>query len=275
MKGRTKCPKCDHEFILDIPSNGEKHEVTCPKCEKKFTIKAKLQSKDSQDECFWEEHGEPRKTILSSIKPKTKKPKIAAILLAIIFVLGTSTAIFSEFFIESSMDITSELGFRGTVEIKIINEDNKTINDVTISIEGAENIKKTGNGTFTAKNVWLGIQEIEINSDKYQDVKKQILLIPFSDSKQKIKLTNQEGVKNIPFDSTGCLLIIMIFAIFALLGSIACIKRKHFDLACAGCIIGFLSFGFFFIGSILSIIAFILVYKSKDEFENGKKGKIF
>ena len=77
------------------------------------------------------------------------------------------------------------------------------------------------------------------------------------------------------FDTTGCTLILTIFSIFALAGTVACLKRKYFDVAIAGSLFGIFSFGFFFLGSIFSIIAFAIVMKSKEEFENGKKGKIF
>ena len=39
--GRTTCPKCKHEFVLDLPENSEKHEVICPKCENKYAVQIK------------------------------------------------------------------------------------------------------------------------------------------------------------------------------------------------------------------------------------------
>ena len=77
------------------------------------------------------------------------------------------------------------------------------------------------------------------------------------------------------FNNTGCTFILAIFSIFALVGTVACLKRKYIDVAIAGSLFGIFSFGFFFLGSIFSIIAFAIVMKSKEEFENGKKGKIF
>jgi hypothetical protein len=53
------------------------------------------------------------------------------------------------------------------------------------------------------------------------------------------------------------------------------LKRKHFDVAVAGSIISIFSFGFFLIGAIISIIAFIIIMKCKEEFDDGKKGKTF
>jgi len=52
-------------------------------------------------------------------------------------------------------------------------------------------------------------------------------------------------------------------------------KRNYFDIALIGCLVGVFTVGFFFIGSILSIIAFYLIYQSRDEFVDEKKGKSF
>jgi len=38
MKGRTTCPKCKHEFVLDVPDDSENCEIVCPNCGDKFTI---------------------------------------------------------------------------------------------------------------------------------------------------------------------------------------------------------------------------------------------
>jgi uncharacterized protein YbaR (Trm112 family) len=196
MKGRTTCPKCKNEFILDLPQDEKEHEVVCPKCNNKYKIQAKCTSPLSDKECSWEEHGEPRKTVLSSIKPKTNRPMIAAIILIAVFGLGITTAILSETFIDLSVDLARDIG---------------------------------------------------------------------------INIENELG----GFNNSICTLLIIIFSFFALLGAVACYKRQYLDIAMAGSVIGFFSFGFFFIGSILCIIAFILVIKSKEEFKNGKKGRIF
>ena len=230
---------------------------------------------ESEDGCFWEEHGEPRKTILSSIKPKTDKPKIAAIILVCVFALGITTAAFSEVFIESSLGVGSTLGMTGTVEIHVTNQSNKSIGNINVTIEGVDNVKKTGNGSYLAENVEVGIKEITIISPEYSNLTQEILVTPFFTSYHKIKMEKGTGNKKNNFDTTGCSIILMIFSVFALLGAVASLKRKHFDVAVAGSIISIFSFGFFMIGSILSIIAFVIVWKSKEEFEDGKKGKVF
>ncbi|RLI63161.1 MAG: hypothetical protein DRO67_06160, partial [Candidatus Asgardarchaeum californiense] len=94
MKGRTICPKCNHEFIIDVPDDSETYETKCPKCSHSFTINCKKIDKSKSIECGWEEHGEPRKTILSSLKPHTTKPIIASFLLLTSCVLGIFTAVF-------------------------------------------------------------------------------------------------------------------------------------------------------------------------------------
>jgi len=275
MKGRTKCPECKQEFVLDIPDDGKKHEAVCPNCEKKFIIRTKCSPKESEDECYWEEYGEPRKTILSSVKTKTNKPKIAAIILVCVFALGLITAAYSNIFIETSLDVASSLGMTGTVEIHVTNQTNKSIENIQVKIEGVDGIKKTGNGSYFAENIELGIREITITSLEYGNLTQEILVTPFFKSSHKIKM--KKGVDNVKnyFDTTSCSIILMIFSVFALIGAVASLKREHFDVAVAGSIVSIFSFGFFMIGSILSIIAFIIVFKSKEEFENGKKGKVF
>jgi len=275
MKGRTKCPECKQEFVLDIPTDGKRHEAVCPNCEKKFIIRTKCSPKESEDGCYWEEHGEPRKTILSSIKPKTNKPKIAVIILVCVFALGLITAAYSDMFIESSLDVASSFGMTGTVEIHVINQTNKSIENIQVKIEGVNDIKKTGNGSYFAENIELGFREITITSSEYINLTQEILVIPFFKSSHNIKMKKGAGYDKNYFDNTSCSIILMIFSVFALFGAVASLKREHFDVAIAGCIISIFSFGFFMIGSILSVIAFVIVFKSKEEFENGKKGKVF
>ena len=87
MKGKTTCPQCNHEFIMDVPDDSDTHTIECPQCNHLFVIKRTCQ-KEPDDECGWEEHGEPRKTILSSMKKKTNKPIIASFLLLATGILG-------------------------------------------------------------------------------------------------------------------------------------------------------------------------------------------
>jgi len=95
MKGRTICPQCNHEFIMDVPDTSKTCEISCPKCNHKFAIRPNsAKPSRATEEYGWEEHGEPRKTILSSLKPRTTKPMIASFLLLASGILGIFTAVF-------------------------------------------------------------------------------------------------------------------------------------------------------------------------------------
>jgi len=276
MKGRTTCPKCKKEFVLDIPDNTDKQEVTCPNCSNNFTIKTTNSSDlNNEEECCWEEHGEPRKTILSSIKPKTNRPMIAAFLLAFVFIFGVSTAIFSEAFIETSLSTFSNAGVNGNLELQVIGQSNETLQNVSISIDDTFYGKTNINGVYSTCNISLGFKTLEISYTDYKIQTREILVYPFTTSSYEIKINEGIGEENISYDTIGCTLIIAIFSVFALLGAISSFNRRNLDVAIVGSIIGIFSFGFFLIGAIVSIVALIIILISRDEFENGKKGKIF
>jgi len=192
MKGKTTCPKCKHEFVMDVPDNSEKHDIECPKCSHSFIIKRTCKD-ESDDECWWEEHGEPRKTILSSIKQKTNKPTIASFLLLTTGVLGVFTAV-----------IYNSGGVQFIPELDFINS----------------------------------------------------------------------SLSLLSFDKFALSLSLVIFSIIALVGSITVFKRRYFVFTAICAFIGIFSIGLF-VGLVLSIVALELIIVSRDEFENGTKGKVF
>ena len=190
MKGKTTCPKCKHEFVMDVPDNTEKHVIDCPKCSHSFIIK---RTPESDDERGWEEYGEPRKTILSSIKKKTNRPMIASFLLLATGVLGIFTAV----------------------------------------VYGSSDEMIIPNLEFITSSLSL-----------------------FS------------------FDKLILSIIIVIFSIFALAGSITVFKRRYFVFTAICAFLGIFSIGLF-VGLLLAIVALGLIIVSRDEFENGTKGKVF
>ena len=193
MKGRTTCPKCKHEFVMDTPDNSETCEISCPKCNSKFTIRQTPSDHSKTiDECGWEEHGEPRKTVLSSLKSYTNKPMIASFLLLTSCVLGIFTAVF------------------------IVSSDH--------------------------------------------------LIIPYLDLDLTF-LTNLLG-------NIGVSIVIIIFSVFAFIGFTAAFKRRYLNAATICAFLGIFSIGFF-VGLVLSIVALALIMLSREEFENGTKGKVF
>ena len=274
-KGRTICPRCKKEIILDIPDKVKKFEVVCPNCDNRFLIQAKSENINSNDECLWIEHGEPRKTILSGRRPKTKKPKIAGILLICVLIIGSITALFSETFIVTSLSIASYTGITGSVKIKVIDISNNSIENATININGVKGYTNK-DGIFNIDKIKLGIQTIEISKRDYKNQTIKKLVTPIFNFETIITLREGEGhEEKEEFDSLACSMILIIFLVFTVLAALASLKRKHLDIALFGSFISIFTIGFFFIGSIISIIAFVIIYKSMEEFENGKKGKIF
>ena len=274
LKGNITCPKCNHKYQLELDKGQEKYSVQCPKCNHKFNLKIKC--KDTKiEECVWQEHGEPRKTVLSSLKPKSNKPNIAAVILVIVFAIGISTAVFSELFISSTLDAISYGGVTGSVEFEIIDFENNSIENATIYLN-KKLISENSKGVYEENNIDLGIQKITISKEGYKTKTTEIIVIPFFESKSTYILEKGIGIsKKEEFDSFGCSLILGIFSIFSLFAIISCTKREHLDVAIAGTLLSAFSFGFFFIGLFLSIIAFIFIWKSRDEFKNGDKGRIF
>ncbi len=275
MKGRTICPKCKKEFVLDLPDENKTHNATCPECKNEFSIKVKCENKGGSKQCSWEEHGEPRKTILSSIKPRSNKPLIAVLLLVCVFSIGLSTAVFSDVFIGTTFNTASAMGLKGNINVYVTDQSNLSLENVNVVLSD-KTFESRGNGTYILENATLGLQTIQITKQGYNKQEIELLVTPFFSSDINIKM--QQGTTEneiIKFNTLGCLSIVIIFSVFAILAVIACVKRQHFDLAVVGSFLAIFSFGFFLIGSILSIIAFVLIFYSRDEFENGKKGKIF
>lgn len=77
------------------------------------------------------------------------------------------------------------------------------------------------------------------------------------------------------FDFFVIEVLTFIFSIFALIGALFCFKRKKFYIALVCSILGIFSLDIFFITSIISVVALLLLLKSKDEFADYEKGKIF
>ena len=66
-----------------------------------------------------------------------------------------------------------------------------------------------------------------------------------------------------------CAIIVMIFALLALLGGVMAITGKSFGLAILGAVFAMFTLGPIFLGSLLGLVALILLALSKDEFGGG------
>lgn len=192
MKVQTKCPQCDDQFITEVPEELETFDVTCPSCEKFFRIRRGCEAELGDVDCVWEEHGEPRKTVLSSLKPFTNRPRIASFLLLTTFILGVFTGV-----IVYTTDIT--------------------------------------------RLIFIG-QGLQILVDT--------------------------------FTLFGLFSMVLIFSLFAFIGFLLAWKRIHYRVAFICAVLGIVSIGFF-LGSILSFLALILIIIAREEFENGHQGRIF
>ena len=90
-------------------------------------------------------------------------------------------------------------------------------------------------------------------------------------------ITSQLGLfKSLFSDFNNVILsvLIIICSLFAFIGSFFSFRRKYIRFTMICSIISIFSIGLFF-GTVFSVITLILLFLSRDEFENASKGKIF
>jgi len=285
MKGKTTCPKCKTTFVLDMPDDAsDTYEATCPKCDHKFKLKIVKKDKDY----IWEEAGEPRKAVLSSIKERTNRPMIAGILLIIVFISAiiTSSSLLitiepmktNEEFLNNIFASLGKIAIEGRI---LDNSTKQPIKNVTISIVGTNISTFSENGSFELKNIPLGYRTFNISANGYKTLHAKIFLLKNLFAGEKIKQdfylnkgsgveeTEEAGLLNLLVKSWYiCSILIIIFAILALLGAIACFLRKYLIVAILGSIFGLFTFGIIFIGPVCSLIALIIILLSREEFKN-------
>lgn len=291
MKGRITCPSCGQQFIKETAKNTSTLSVHCPHCNHQFIVKVPSTSLESGEpcssddesiDCSWEEYGEPRKTILSSMKPRTSKPMLATVLLILVVLMGVSSAILPDAFIDGSLDILAVSGVSGQVRISIVNESG--VPQIDYRIVGNNGINGTTNasGVYTSNQISVGKWMINIYSSStntsQEHMQTSIIVFPFNVASYQLTVdTNQEPITLVNSDTSliWCSVILVILSSIVLIGAISIWRRKNFDVALVGSLVGIFIIGFFFIASILSIIAVIILLKSREEFDDGKKGKSF
>lgn len=259
------CPKCDHRFVAKT-SQCKRLDVS------------KDSPVDVEADCFWEEHGEPRKTILSSIKPRTDKPMIASILLIIVVCIGVSSALMPTIFLQGPTAIASLAGVNGELTIVLDNTSVINPNDITLRINQNEDVFIRDGDSFFASSLELGKHDILITHQLNNETTiKQVFIFPFNLSTYRIKITNADPleIKDSTVELGWLTSILIILSMVTLIGAVMCWKRRHSDVAFIGSIVGIFTIGFYFSGVVLSVIAFLLILKSREEFDDGKKGKSF
>jgi hypothetical protein len=139
------------------------------------------------------------------------------------------------------------------------------------------------NNSFTGSSLQLGehVLTIAINkenvSSESEMVEKNIFVFPSDLSFYTIEITDTDPLT---LQDTSAELgwlsgIVLILSSISFIGAITSWKRKYSDVTLIACLVGIFSIGIYFSGIILGIIAFWLILRSQDEFDDGKKGKSF
>ena len=290
MKGRITCPKCGQNIIAEMNREVSSFRLECPICHHRFTAKTSQvdvsnvspdSPVDVESDCYWEEHGEPRKTILSSIKPRTDKPMIASLLLIGVVLIALASAFSPTLFLQAPVSVASFTGVEGDLTVFVDNTSDFSINNMTLSID-QDNVTFTRtNDSFVASSLSLGEHELTVHEQNTNDTggmtTKNVYILPFDLSTYTLKITdtNPLTLENSTVELGWLSGILSILSVVTLIGAIMCWRRRFSDVALFGAIVGVFSVGLFFTGLVLSIISIWLILKSRDEFDDGKKGKSF
>jgi len=266
MKGKTKCPYCGKYVIIEVPDGATGLQtITCPNCGMK--IKVNVEEHETPNLPSPIENESPIHPTIRKIKPSSK-PMLAGVLLLTVFLLGI---------VMGGIVLTHENVLShgsGDYAGKIIDNNGHALKGVIVTIE-KENISVTSddNGEFFFENVSAGKHTIDLKKEGYVNIRAGIFVLPIkSPIKPKFVMKKGEGTENekglilraidaLPVISTT----IIIISFLPLIGAIFCFMKKYFFIAIISSIAGIFSIGFF-IGSILSIIALVILLLSREEF---------
>jgi hypothetical protein len=227
----------------------------------------------------------------TSTKPKSntflndpnKRLKLAIILLVIVFILGLTNGINSMIQgtkegIGSDIDKPDYVDIHGRV---IEKQTGRPIANVQVTIQETSQSTQTDNdGQYFIPNVKSGEHDIKVQATGYVDIVKKVTIDPELMGIINFELDEGAGIINID-DSVqlkepeeyekinSFAVIIIIFASFSLVAIILAYKRMFFYLCGFSAFLSVLSFGLG-IGSILGLIAFILIIFSSASFKKLK-----
>ncbi len=287
MKGRITCPKCGQHITAEINKKVPSFTINCPKCNHHFRVKTSQincsnipadSPVDVEADCDWEEHGEPRKTILSSIKPRTDKPMIASLLLISIVIIAIASAFFPTLYLQAPVQVAELSGVNGGLTITLDNESLVDADYISLNINQENILFERKNNSFHASSLNLGEHVLSITySTTDTTTTKEVYILPFDLSSHTIKIidTTPLTIENDSYELEWLSSILIILAAITLIGAIMCWKRKYSDVAVISSLVGICTIGIYFSGLILGVIAIWLILKSRDEFDDGKKGKSF
>ena len=296
----VNCPSCGQSMKIKT-SFGEK--VSCPACEDVFSIKdgqleAKKEIVDREKEMKKEKImgkiGDIKNTIkngntssnnleyenaINNFWNPDGNTAWAGIILVIVALLGffaggTYFMHWTEY--ETIVDDVGLVNVQGVIQT----DDGNPLENVEITLNG-QNWTWTSNeqGRFYIYDVEGGIREITFNLENYEEQTQKIEL-----EVGRINVVNailEEGdcssdceyidktfeVDNPAEISLVLSVIIILFSVVTLYGSIAALRKSDFSMALIGSIAGILSYGFM-LGSILSIVAMLMIFSDRDAFES-------
>ena len=284
MRGKTTCPQCGENYILDVPDTSTgKYSTTCPKCGHAFQI-------DVGGKYSWEDNDEKTPLIPPSLhfKPRTAKPKIAGVLLVITCLLGV--LIWGSLYVNHE-DIIKEAStstpwkaslFQGSV----VDETGVELGNVQVLLQ-THNVSTSTDSTghFSMKDIPWGYQTLILSKENYTPTHVHVFIFPFhmEGLDQEYLLTRGTGETPYEYDDQlktdidtlipRVSLVFIVFSLVALAGGICSFQRKFFPVALLGSLCGLFTIGPLFFGSILSLVALVLIIISRYEF-GGKPNEI-
>ena len=259
MKGKTKCPYCGRYVIIEVPDGATGLQtVTCPNCGMKIKVNVSEEKRREIEEM-------PIHPTVQKIKPSGRLA-VAGAMLVIVFILGA---------VMGGLLLTDESALYrgvGNYKGKVVDEYGKGIEGVEVYYD--KNFTTTDEkGYFMIKNISAGKHILELKKEGYKTVEATIFVLPGKIYlTSKFKMVEGEGIekekdiqstiiKAVPIIATT----ILIISFLPLIGAIFCFMKKYFIVALISSIFGIFSIGFF-IGSILSIVALIIILLSREEF---------
>ncbi len=262
MQGRTRCPYCNKNVVVEVPDGATGMQRTvCPNCGMHIKVDVNGGSEEKIQE--------------SPIHPlvkeeKSGKPTVAGIFLIIVFLLGI---IMGTSLLLSEKEALQGSGF---FEGAVVNTSHNPVVGATIYLmDNGQKIKVAetdGEGYFSL-NLSSGKHRILIEKDGYISKNISIGVFPIkSIFRERFVMKEGEGeekersITAFVIDILPMMaLAIIILSIPPLIGGIFCFMKKYRIIAIVGAIFGIFSVGFF-IGTILSIVALILILTSGEDF---------
>lgn len=296
----AKCSKCGYDFEVKlIPTKGvQTYSVFCPRCKEKFKISLNGEKKDKTDYILRPKDYEKKPP--EWLKPKKERndyslppPKnyeekipqlvrqkehtsllpIAGSLLIIAFLMGIICGARVLFKVEEMIE--RSFGRSGIIKGKVVDENGRPLEGARVEVVDEDISDITDSlGEYELRNVPGGTKKIKASMKGKTSIYKWVLvksdehtidfiLINGTGEKEESNSIDKNVFQKISY---VCGSTMIIGSIFALLGGISAIKQKNYQLAFIGALMGIASFGFGF-SSLLSFIALILIWKSKEFFK--------